>query len=157
MINYLLLASGLFTFYWASKTQNRLTKFTAYMLGLSIFMGFISFGGINKYAPYAFAFFSLFAGFEPMGSFRFKNRHKTIFVYCGITSMIVSIMGLVTLPFEIPAELFMLPIPFLTIWLWRKEKKVIYQRVGFLLVWSAQAVIELFNCLWVRGELAEFF
>ncbi len=157
MGKHLILIAAFFLLYWSGKTRNRLTKFSAYMLFLGILTQYIHYGGISENAPFIFAFTSMFAGFEPATSFRFKNMHKTSFAFMGIASAVYAVGSELELPFEIPLEFLLVPAPLLSYWLWKKHKRVVYQRVGFLVVWSAQAVVGLFYSQTIRGWLSELF
>jgi len=155
MLTYLLGLAAFFSIYWVGTSKNSLTKFSGLALGFSILLQYVTYGGIGHYAAYAFAFFTLFAGFEPTGSFRFKMKHKIIFVYASIFSCLLVTQDLINVPIRVPFELFLIPVPFLSIWLWKSEKKVVYQRMGFLVVWSAQAVVGLFYSDWLGSVLSE--
>ena len=157
MFKYILVLAGFFCLYWVGKSKNRLTKFAGLALSLSVLAGFISYGGINEYATYGFAFFTLFAGFEPSGSFIFRPIHKVVFAALSIASFFCLITQIVKLPFNIPFELFLIPAPFFTFWLWKNEKRVVYKRMGFLVIWSTQAVVALFYSEWIRNWLTKLF
>ena len=156
-MEYLILVAAIFTFYWSGKSRNRQNKFAGIILALTVIVQFTTLWGLNVYATYAFAFFTLFAGFEPMNSFKFKIQHKLFFGYASIASFACVLQSLIELPLELYLEWVLLPIPFISYYFWKNAKRVIYQRVGVLAIWSAQAIVEFATTPWIKKMLAEVF
>ena len=100
-MEYLILIAAIFALYWSGKSRNRPNKFAGIILALSVVLQFTTLWGLNIYAPYAFAFFTLFAGFEPMNSFKFKSQHKLFYGYASIASFAYVVQGLIDLPIEL--------------------------------------------------------
>jgi hypothetical protein len=156
-MEYLMLAAAIFALYWSGKSRNRTNKYAGIILALTVILQFITFLGLNIYAPYAFAFFTLFAGFEAMNSFKFETRHKLFFGYAAIASFICIVEGLIKLPFNLYQEWILLPIPLISYYFWKHSKRVIYHRLGVLVIWSAQAIVALVTAPWMKKLLSEIF
>ena len=157
MSSTLMILGAVFGVYWVSKSNNRAVQFAGLMLSLSLFLKFVPVGFISQYADYPLAFFTLFAGFEPTNSFRFKRLHKLSFGYASVTIFLFLVKALIELPLKFPFEVLLLPIPIITFWLWRNEKKVVYQRISYMIIWSTLAIIALYQSQWLRELLSELF
>jgi len=99
-----MLIAAIFALYWSGKSRNRTNKYSGIILALTVILQFIMFMGLNIYAPYAFAFFTLFAGFELMNSFKFETQHKLFFGYASIVSFTCILEGLIKLPIVLYQE-----------------------------------------------------
>ena len=156
-MEYLILIAAVFALLWSRKSRRRPNKFAGILLAISVILHFVTFMGLNTYAPFAFGFFTLFAGFEPMNSFKFKIEHKVFYGYASIVSFAFVVKSIIKIPFEIYLEWALIPIPFISYYFWRNSKRVVYQRVGVLAIWSAQAIVAFATSSWTKQVLSELF
>ncbi|MCE7995069.1 MAG: hypothetical protein HEP71_24030 [Roseivirga sp.] len=143
----LILISGVLGIFWSVKARNSFTKLSGLLLSVSSLAGLVNYLGIQNYAPYAIALFSLMAAYEPFDSARIKKHHKIYFGMSGVLFAVVVIDMHVTLPFN----LILWPLVTLffisTLWVVKDGLKMIRTRLAYISIWVAQGLVCIINAL----------
>ena len=141
MLNFFFcMSAGFFALFWTKMARKQLTVLSTVLLAISSLLCLVGFWGIDSYAPYLFAFFSVFATIESQNSLRFSQFTKFFFFISGILMAFFAVFNLFTLPFSIPQFPFAIAYIALLGVVYFKFKKEIYTRMGILIVWLAEAI-----------------
>ncbi len=143
----LILISGVLGIYWSVKARNSFTRLTGFLLSVSSLATLVNAFGLNNYAGYAVALFSLMAAYEPTDSTRIKKHHKIYFGLSGILFAIVTIDMSVSLPFTLILWPFVLLFFIASAWLLDQGLKMMRTRLAYVSIWMAQGLICIIDAL----------
>ncbi|GAB5528009.1 MAG: hypothetical protein Roseis2KO_58810 [Roseivirga sp.] len=143
----LILISGVLGIFWSLKARNSFTKLSGLLLSVSSLATLVGSFGIQNYASYALALFSLMAAYEPFDSARIKRYHKIYFGLSGVLFAVVAIDMHVSLPFTLILWPFIVLFFVSTALLMNQGLKMIRTRLAYISIWVGQGIICILDAL----------